>query len=248
MSSSTRAYRPGESRTAQPIRQPRFSLYSTIGERLVSRWSDVTSVGGIQTTTTFDRAEQEIFTPDQTEAMGICAMSRYRPSSGEPYSLIEVLFRSFQLDQPVFALSLTPPTIANGGTLSLGNHRPGLRFSPLEQGQRYAGLWAISGQLNGIDSRMVLASGSPFIILPVRLARSIFGTLGLLVEARDTTLFAKYNCARPPPFHITFPATSIFLDRNSVSFSVDAAGLCISSIIGAVQDDIMLGLPFFRSA
>ncbi|KAL9937155.1 hypothetical protein V8E36_004390 [Tilletia maclaganii] len=243
-----RAYSPEASRTAHRIEQPRWSLYPTIGERQVSRWSDVTSVGGIQTTTTFDRAEQQLFSSAQTEAMGICAMSRYRPSSEEPYSLIEMLSRNFQLDEPVFALSLTPPTIANRGTLSLGHHRTGLRFSPLEQEQRYAGLWAISGRLNGRYSRMVLASGSPFIILPVRLARSIFGTLNLVVEEHGTTLFAKYDCARPPPFYITFPATSVVLDRDSVKCGVDAAGLCYSSIIGAEQNDIMLGLPFFRSA
>ncbi|KAL9936748.1 hypothetical protein V8E36_003983 [Tilletia maclaganii] len=248
-----RAYHPDESRTALRIEQPRLSLYPTIGERQVSRWRDVTSVGGIQTTTTFDRAEQHIFTSDQTVAMGICAMSRYHTSSGGAYSLIEVLARNSLINQPVFALSLsrleqTTQTAPNGGTLSLGYHRRRLRFSPLEQDPRYAGLWAISGHLNNIPSTMILASGSPFIILPVRLARSIFGTLGLVVEEHDTTLFAKYVCTSPPDFYITFPAISVRLDRDSVRFDVDEAGLCISSIIGEVQRDIMLGLPFFRSA
>ncbi|KAL9940966.1 hypothetical protein V8E36_000454 [Tilletia maclaganii] len=245
-----RAYHPGESSTAYRIEQLRLSFYPTIGERQVSRWRDVTSVGRIETTTTFDRAEQPIFTPDQTDAMGICAMSRYHTSSGGAYPLIEVLAQNSLINQPVFALSLSrlEQTTPNGGTLSLGHHRRRLQFSPLEQNPHYAGLWAIRGHLNDIPSRMVLASGSPFVILPILLARLVFHRLELMVEENDTTLFAKYNCADPPLFYLTFSATSVPLDRDSVRLGVDEAGLCISSIIGAVQDDIMLGLPFFRSA
>ncbi|KAL9934994.1 hypothetical protein V8E36_006070 [Tilletia maclaganii] len=160
-----------------------------MGMSQVSRWNDVTSVGNIETTMTFDRAEQDMFNPAQTSAMGICAMSRNQAIYGGVYPLIEVLYRNFLLDQPVFALSLSRigPTADTGGTLSLGSHRRGLRFIPLEQDLRYAGLWAIRGQINGISSRMILASGSPFVILPVVVARSIFNAFGLVVEEYGTS-------------------------------------------------------------
>ncbi|KAL9939473.1 hypothetical protein V8E36_001290 [Tilletia maclaganii] len=182
-----RMYLPEASPTAQRIGQPRLFFLPNTGMSQVSRWRDITTVGGIETYTTFDRAEQRMFTPAQQDAMGICAMSRYHTSSGGVYSLIEVLSRNLLLDRPVFALSLSRPEqtasiTEHGGELSLGDHRTRLRYSPLEQDPHYAGLWAVSGTLNGIVSRMILASGSRFITLPVPLARLIFGRLGLMVE------------------------------------------------------------------
>ncbi|KAL9939477.1 hypothetical protein V8E36_001294 [Tilletia maclaganii] len=249
-----RAYFPEDSPTAQRIGQARSSLVPIMGMSLVSRWRDVTSVGGTATYTTFDRAEQRMVIPAQPNAMGICAMSRYHPSSGGPYTLIEMLFRDRIIGQPVFAISLgrleqTAPTIAHRGTLSVGSRRSRVRFVPLEQHPRYDRLWAISGQLNGITSRMILASGSPFIVLPAALARYVFGRLGLVIEEYGSTLIAKYVCAAHPPlFRITFPTTSVTLSSDSVLYGAVEAGFCISSIIGEEQDDITLGLPFFRSA
>ncbi|KAL9939474.1 hypothetical protein V8E36_001291 [Tilletia maclaganii] len=182
-----RSYLPEDSPTAQRIGQPRFSFVPNIGMSLVSRWRDVTAVGGIETYTTFDRAEQRMFTPTQQDAMGICAMSRYHTSAGGVYSLIEVLHQSRLLDRPVFAFSLVRlersiQTLEHGGMLYLGSHCRGLRFVSLDQDPRYAGLWAISGQLNDIYWRMILASGSSFIVLPAALAVYTFGRLGLVVE------------------------------------------------------------------
>ncbi|KAL9933140.1 hypothetical protein V8E36_007858 [Tilletia maclaganii] len=248
-----RAYLPEASLTAQSVEQARWSVLPIMGMSQVSRWRDVTSVGGINTMTTFDRSEQHLITPAQPAAMGICAMSRHHTSFGGPYTLIEVLSQHQLRNKPVFALSFfrleqTTLTTEHGGLLSLGLHRRGLRFLPLEQDLRYAGLWAISGHLNGIYSRMILASGSPFIVLPVTFARQIFDRPGLVIEQYGSTLIAKYACAHPPLFHITFRAISITLSSDSVRFGAVEAGHCISSIIGAEQDDITLGLPFFRSA
>ncbi|KAL9933860.1 hypothetical protein V8E36_007518 [Tilletia maclaganii] len=239
-----RAYNPQASPTAQRIGQVRLSDVPIMGMSQVSRWYDVTSVGNIEAMTTFDRAEQAMFNPEQTDAMGICAMST------GALSLTEVLFRSFLLDQPVFAFSLSRigPTADTGGTLFLGSHRTGLRYVPLEQDLRDAGLWAISGHLNGIYSRMILASGSPLIILPILLAISVFRRLNVVVQRQGPVLIAKYNCAGPPVFLITFRSSYVILSGDSVRYGLDAAGLCISSIVGEEQTYITLGLPFFRSA
>ncbi|KAL9935155.1 hypothetical protein V8E36_006231 [Tilletia maclaganii] len=243
-----RAYNPQDSPTAQRIGQTRLSDVPIMGESQVSRWLDVTSVGNIETMMTFDRAEQDMFNPAQTDARGICAMSR------GGLSLIEVLRRNSLLDRPVFAFSLIPfgPNAANAanhrGTLFLGSHRRGLRFVAVEQHPTYARLLAINGLFNGIPSRMILASGSPLIILPIDWARSVFNTLNMVVEDRGTTVFAKYTCTETPIFRILSRFASITLSRDSVRFGRDPAGLCISSIVGEEQNDIILGLPFFRSA
>ncbi|KAL9935184.1 hypothetical protein V8E36_006260 [Tilletia maclaganii] len=239
-----RAYNPQASPTAQRIGQVRLSDVSIMGMSQVSRWYDVTSVGNIEAMATFDRAEQAMFNPEQTDAMGICAMSR------APSSLMGVLSQGVILDAPVFGLSLSRigRTADTGGTLSLGWCRRGLRYVPLEQAARYAGLWAIRGDLNGIPWRMILASGSPVIILPIWMVRLIFDDLDVVVQQWDTILIAKYNCARPPVFRFRFRLNFVIISGDSVRFSFDPAGLCISSIIGEAQTDITLGLPFFRSA
>ncbi|KAL9936978.1 hypothetical protein V8E36_004213 [Tilletia maclaganii] len=248
-----RAYLPETSPTARRVGEDRLTHIPAGGVSVVSRWRDVMTVGGIETITTLDRGENHMFDPTWNAAMGICAMSRYDSSSGGALSMIEVLTGRQLLDRPVFAFSLsrlgqTTQVTENGGILSLGYHRRSVRFSPLEQDPRYAGLWAISGHLNSISSRMILASGCPFIILPVQLARSIFDAHGLLVEEYGTALIAKYICALPPHFHIRFPAISVTLSMDSIMLGVDENDFCILSIIGAMQVDITLGLPFFRSA
>ena len=152
-----RAYSPTASPTAQHIAQSYLNILPDGRVLRVSRWRDFTSIGEIGATATIDVAQQPIFDSSETEARGVCAMSRGGTPSGRPFSVIQEFARSQLLDRAVFIFSLSrlrqPHT--SGGVITLGSHRSDLKFAALETGPRYAGLWVVKGRLNGFESKMV---------------------------------------------------------------------------------------------
>ncbi|KAL9932821.1 hypothetical protein V8E36_008520 [Tilletia maclaganii] len=254
-----RAYSPTASPTAEHIGQSYINTFPGQHVSQVSRWRDFTSIGGIGTAATIDLAWQPIFDSSETEALGVCAMSRGDISSSRPLPVIKEFVRARLLDRPVFAFSLSrlrqPQT--SGGEITLGSHRRNLRFALLEADPRYAGLWAVSGVFNDFESKMILDSGSSFIVIPAWEATRIFNNLGLVIEQHRSVVMAKYLCKFPPIFQITIGSRQITLSADSVQFGLPEESvhfvqpehqLCILSIVGEQRDDVRLGLPFFRSA
>ncbi|KAL9938482.1 hypothetical protein V8E36_003105 [Tilletia maclaganii] len=216
----------------------------------MSRWRDFVWIGTLVTKITFDRADIPIFDPTRTDAMGICALSRFDGLDGRPLSVIEELSRARLLDLPVFAFALSRrgQTSHHGGWLFLGRHRRDVLFSDLDRDPNYAGLWAVRGSFNEIPSTMVFDTVSKLVVLPVHQARFIFTSLALDVEVHDGVLMAKYVCKHPPAFVIAISSSIIYLSGDNVQLNVERPNVCTLSIVGEEQDYITLGLPFFRSA
>ncbi|KAL9934178.1 hypothetical protein V8E36_007260 [Tilletia maclaganii] len=245
-----RTYNPELSQTAEQIGEPFAATFRDGRESQISRWRDFVRIGDIGARTTFHRAQEPIFDPTKTNAMGICALSRFGGLAGRPLSLIEEFSRADVIDRPVFAFALSRvgQTVPSGGWLFLGFHRRSVHFAALDSDPRYAGLWAVRGSLNEIFSTMVLDTVSTFIVLPLEQARSIFDSFGLVAEQYDSVLMANYHCAFPPVISITIGSSRITLSRDSVKLSVEEPNICTLSIVGQEQGHITLGLPFFRSA
>ncbi|KAL9932616.1 hypothetical protein V8E36_008733 [Tilletia maclaganii] len=245
-----RTYTPALSPTAEPIGDPFLATFSDGRQSQMSRWRDFVGIGNLVAKITFDRAQEPMFNPTRTDAMGICALSRFDGLGGRPLSVIEELSRGRLLDLPVFAfaLSRSGQKAPNGGWLFFGFHRRGLRFADLDRDPRYAGLWAVHGSLNGVASTMVLDTVSNLIVLPVRHASDIFARLGLRVVRHNSVLMARYNCNFHPDISIKIATRTIELSRDSVELSADEQNVCTLSIVGQQQDHITLGLPFFRNA
>ncbi|KAL9934672.1 hypothetical protein V8E36_006447 [Tilletia maclaganii] len=165
--------------------------------------------------------------------------------------------RGSHLDRPLFSFSIPRAGIGGAleteGKLSIGAidrnaYTASLRYTSVESDQRFRHLWAVRGALNGHESVMILDTVVPFILLPIALARSLFYHLSLGTERLGSSLVARYPCARPPTFRVRIGRSSIVLHSSSVRLGTGADGWCTTSIIGAEQEEVTLGRPFFENA
>ncbi|KAL9940602.1 hypothetical protein V8E36_000090 [Tilletia maclaganii] len=95
---------------------------------------------------------------------------------------------------------------------------------------------------------MILDTGSSFIVLPLEMARMLFSRLDLRTEAVGSSLIALYPCADYPSIEITINRDGIVLHPSSMQFGAANNGWCKLSVIGAEQEDVTLGRPFFENA
>ncbi|KAL9937562.1 hypothetical protein V8E36_003971 [Tilletia maclaganii] len=95
---------------------------------------------------------------------------------------------------------------------------------------------------------MILDTGSAFIVLPLQMAQRLFSRLNLRTEASESSLIALYRCTNHPSIKITIDQISIVLQPSSMQFGADFNGWCTLSVIGAEQEDVTLGRPFFENA
>ncbi|KAL9933602.1 hypothetical protein V8E36_007778 [Tilletia maclaganii] len=95
---------------------------------------------------------------------------------------------------------------------------------------------------------MILDTGSSFIVLPLHMARDLFSRLGLQTEEYGTSLTAIYPCRYYPSIRIRTSQSHIALHPSSMRFGAEFNGWCKLSVIGANQEHVTLGRPFFESA
>ncbi|KAL9939863.1 hypothetical protein V8E36_001680 [Tilletia maclaganii] len=208
----------------------------------VMHWNDLVSIAGIGVRTTFGRSQDRIFDSSMTAAKGIFAFSRFDPSARRPEPLIFAMQRAHLLDQPVFCFTLARTGGAGSASQRIGSLLIGrsdtsaysgrLRYTQVETGPPYNDLWAVRGDVNGYRSVMI----------------NVFYQLGLVMEEFDGALIAKYLCRRPPRIQLRIGTRLIPLRSESLHFSVESDRLCRLSIIGADQEYVTLGRPFFESA
>ncbi|KAL9939991.1 hypothetical protein V8E36_000696 [Tilletia maclaganii] len=253
-------YFPDRSRSAQYVGAGRTDVLPNGRTSEVVSWTDIVSIGHFNVISTFSRSLDRVFDPSITAADGILAFSKHDSASPHPAPPIYVMQQASLLDNPVFAFSVPRAERFGGpleteGKLTIGgidrdaynSHLGQLRYSPVSSAPRYQNLWALRGTINGHAGTMILDTGSSFIVMPMRLAVTLFSDLGLRSEDSGTSLAATYRCDDPPKINIRIGSTSVRLHDSSVQFGAEDNGWCAISIIGVEQADITLGKPFFEN-
>ncbi|KAL9935594.1 hypothetical protein V8E36_005171 [Tilletia maclaganii] len=218
-------------------------------------WRDIMSIDRLSTRVTFCQGKDRIFDPVSTAADGVVSFSRHYLLSRNPAPPIYEMQHALLLDRPLFAFSLPHAArrLPTDGLLTVGAidrnaFSESLRYSLVESQPRYQNLWAVHGKLNGRESVMILDTGSPFIILPIQHARIVFDELHVQSEQFRGVLFGRYFCRRSPSIRIKIGRVSVPIHQSSLQFGAEDNGLCGFSVIGAEQEDITLGRPFFENA
>ncbi|KAL9939114.1 hypothetical protein V8E36_001927 [Tilletia maclaganii] len=217
------------------------------------------TLAGLTVPATFLRSEDRVFYPSITAADGTMSFARQDFASQVlPLPPIYAMQQILLLDRPLFAFSL-PRADRPEGKLTVGGldrnaYRGDLRYSSVESGPRFENLWALRGTINGHRGVMILDTGSSFIVLPMHLAAALFATLHLVTEQTERysplvapALLAKYLCESSPIIQIRIGNVRADLHRTSARFYEDDDGWCTLSVIGAEQEDITLGRPFFEN-
>ncbi|KAL9933361.1 hypothetical protein V8E36_007537 [Tilletia maclaganii] len=178
------------------------------------------------------------------------SFSRWSSMSPNPAPPLYTMQHRWLLDRPLFAFSLPrsayfgePP---REGKLTLGAidysaYTEALRYNPITSSARYQDLWVVRGTYS-------LDTGSSFIVLPMQMARDLFSRLRLQMEASGNSLIAMYWCRSYPSITIRTRRSRIVLHPSSMQFGAKEDGWCTLSVIGANQEDVTLGRPFFESA
>ncbi|KAL9939864.1 hypothetical protein V8E36_001681 [Tilletia maclaganii] len=139
-------------------------------------------------------------------------------NSGTSETPLDILRAARLLDGQIFAFLLAGlgSSTGDGGKLTIGSYEGRFHYQRVKA--NYPDLWAVKGRINAVESVMVLDSGSIFIVLPIDLARMIFGNLNLPIEAHNDVLMATYPCAHPPLLIIQFGRVAVTLTRDSPEF------------------------------
>ncbi|KAL9933885.1 hypothetical protein V8E36_006967 [Tilletia maclaganii] len=186
------------------------------------------------------------------------SFSRHHDVSPNPVPPIYKMQQRLLLDRSLFAFSL--PRAAHfeeypetEGKLTIGAIdysacNEALRYNQVILSARYQDLWVVRGMVNRVRSRMILDTGSSFIVLPLSMARVVFTGLGLRTEEYGTSLIAWYLCRHYPFINIRTSRSSIVLHPSSMKFGFERDGWCLLNVIGADQEDVTLGRPFFENA
>ncbi|KAL9933874.1 hypothetical protein V8E36_007532 [Tilletia maclaganii] len=218
-------------------------------------WRDIMSIARLSVQSTFFQGQHHILDPSSTAADGVVSFSRHHLLSQNPAPPIYEMHQDLLLDRPLFAFSLPHAArrLLTDGVLTLGaidrNAFTGsLRYSPVEWQARYQNFWAVRGKLNGRERVMIFDTGSPFIILPIQLARAVFEEQYVQSLLSQGVLFGRYFCRRDPSIRIQIGRASVPIHPISLQVGDEDNGWCDLSVVGAEQEDITLGRPFFENA
>ncbi|KAL9940876.1 hypothetical protein V8E36_000364 [Tilletia maclaganii] len=225
----------------------------------MARLNDIVSIDGLTVRSTFVLSEERLFRHSAPAVDGTLSFARCDLRSYIPASPIYEMRQGELLARAVFSFSFPRaghfelPFQADG-KLTIGAIEPSayggvIRYSHIESAPRYQNLWASHGSINGQESVMIFDTGSPFILVPKVLARVLFSRLNLWVEDFENSLIAKQWCASVPLTVITIKIgfRNTILLPSSLILSAENNGWCTLSVIGAEQEDITLGRPFFEN-
>ncbi|KAL9932612.1 hypothetical protein V8E36_008729 [Tilletia maclaganii] len=249
------SYFPGLSPSAEYLGASYFGLSPSGRGSEAACWRDTISFAGLSIQSTFFQGQNRIFDPSLTAADGVVSFSRHDSSSQNAPPPIYEMQESLLLDRPLFAFSLPHAArrLPTDGRLTVGAidrsaYSDSLRYSSVESQPPYQNLWAVRGAINGRESMMVLDTGSPFIILPMQIARSVYDQSYIQSEHAEGVLVGRYLCRNSPRIRIRIGRASVPIHHSSLQFGTEDNGWCAFTVVGAEQDDITLGRPFFENA
>ncbi|KAL9934502.1 hypothetical protein V8E36_006958 [Tilletia maclaganii] len=248
-------YVSGRSTSAENLGYRYFALSPSGRVSEAACWRDTMSIASLSVRSTFFQGQHHILDPSSTAADGVVSFSRHHLLSQNPAPPIYEMHHALLLDRSLFAFSLPHAArrLPTDGFLTLGAidrtaFTGSLRYSPVEWQARYQNLWAVRGKLNGRERVMIFDTSSPFIVLPIQLARAVFNEQYVEPVLSQGVLFGRYFCRRDPSIRIRIGRASVLIHPISLQFGAEDNGLCALSVVGAEQEDITLGRPFFENA